>query len=275
MRNTLGFTAIALTLVLALAPKALAETVLEKIARTGELNAATRSDAVPFGFLDEKGKLDGYAVDLIGLVQKEVEKKLNKKVKLNLKDIKISDRFKVIENGSSDLVCEATTITNERLERVNFSIPFFISGAQFLLKKENEKSFNVNGTLADIPIAYLDNTTTYEIIPQIYPLAKWVPVKNRQEGIAKLKQGTVKAVVSDGILLVGELVKEGGNPKNFVLTPKQPITSELYGCILPKGDQAWKELVDSVVASPANHDLQSEWFDVDCSKFPYLVRTER
>ena len=275
MRNTLGFTAIALTLVLALAPKALAEAVLEKIARTGELNAATRSDAVPFGFLDEKGKLDGYAVDLIGLVQKEVEKKLNKKVKLNLKDIKISDRFKVIENGSSDLVCEATTITNERLERVNFSIPFFISGAQFLLKKENEKSFNVNGTLADIPIAYLDNTTTYEIIPQIYPLAKWVPVKNRQEGIAKLKQGTVKAVVSDGILLVGELVKEGGNPKNFVLTPKQPITSELYGCILPKGDQAWKELVDSVVASPANHDLQSEWFDVDGSKFPYLVRTER
>ncbi len=275
MRNTPWFTAIALTLVLALAPKALAETVLERIARTGELNAATRSDAVPFGFLDEKGKLDGYAVDLINLVQKEVEKKLNKKIKLNLKDIKISDRFKVIENGSSDLVCEATTITNERLERVNFSIPFFISGAQFLIKKENEKNFNVNGTLADIPIAYLDNTTTYEIIPQIYPLAKWVPVQNRQEGIAKLKKGTVKAVVSDGILLVGELVKEGGNPKNFALTPKQPITSELYGCILPKGDPAWKEFVDSVVASPANHDLQSEWFDVDGSKFPYLVRTER
>jgi hypothetical protein len=84
----------------------------------------------------------------------------------------------------------------------------------------------------------------------------------------------VKAVVSDGILLIGELVKDGNNPKAFALTPKQPITTELYGCILPKNDSAWKGFIDSVVASPENHDLQEEWFSVDKSKFPYLVRTD-
>ena len=251
-----------------------AETVLEKVARTGELNAATRTDAVPFGYLDENGKADGYAVDLITLIQQKLEKQLGKSIKLNLKPIKLADRFKVVENGSSDIVCEATTITEERLERVNFSIPFFMSGAQFLIKKADEKNFNINGMLEGIPIAYLAGTTTYEIIPQIYPSAKWVAVKDRQEGIAKLKKGEVKAVVSDGILLIGELVKDGNNPKAFALTPKQPITTELYGCILPKNDSAWKGFVDSVVASPENHDLQEEWFSVDKSKFPYIVRTD-
>lgn len=268
------FTLLTFLLITGMGSSAWAETILEKVARTGELNAATRNDAAPFGYLDEKGELNGYAVDLIHLVQEQLEKKLNKKIQLNLKSVSISDRFQTIENGSSEIVCGATTITQERLEKFNFSIPFFMSGAQFLIKKADEKSFNINGRLDGIPIAYLAGTTTYEMIPKIYPSATWVAVKDRQAGIAQLKQGKVKALVSDGILLIGELVKDGDNPREFALTPKQPMTTGLYGCILPKEDSAWKNFVDSVVASPENHDLQAEWFNVDKSKFPYLVRTD-
>ncbi|MGL5035626.1 MAG: amino acid ABC transporter substrate-binding protein [Microcystaceae cyanobacterium] len=265
---------VALMLVTVFPAKVGAETVLEKIARTGELNAGTRTDAIPFGYLDEKGKPDGYAVDLINLVQKQLEQKLNKKIKLNLKLVTIADRFKVVTNGSADIACGVATITTERLEKFDFSIPYFMSGAQFLIKKSDEKKFNVNGTLNNRSIAYIQETTTGDIIPQIYPAAKWISVANRQEGINKLKEGQVNAVVSDGILLVGELVMQGGNPKQFALVPKQPITTELYGCVLPKGDRTWKDFVDSVIASDANHNLQSEWFDIDQSKFPYIVRTD-
>ena len=251
-----------------------AETVLEKIARTGELKAGSRSDAVPFSYANPQGKLEGYSVDLLSLIHKKLEKKLNKKIKFNLATVTVNDRFREIKNGNLDIVCEATTITQERLERVDFSIPFFITGAQFLVKKANDESFDVNGTLKDQAIAYIPNTTTFDIIPQIYPTAKWVEVKNRQEGIAKLTQGSVNAVVSDGILLIGELVKNGKDPRQFTLTPRQPITTELYGCILPKDNGEWKQVVDAVIASEENHDLQEEWFNIDKSKFPYLVRTD-
>ena len=48
----------------------LAETVLEKIKRTGELNAGVRKDAIPFGYVNNKGKWTGYSVDLIYLIHK-------------------------------------------------------------------------------------------------------------------------------------------------------------------------------------------------------------
>jgi len=251
-----------------------AETVLEKIARTGQLNAGTRNDAVPFGYLNKQGKLEGYAVDLLSLIHKKLETKLNKKIKLNFVTVTVNNRFKEVENGNADLVCSATTITPERLERNNFSIPFFITGAQFLVQKSDDKNFNINGTLKNVPIAYIPNTTTSDILPSIYPTAKWVTVQNRQEGISKLKQGEVKAVVSDGILLIGQLVLDGNNPRQFALTPRQPITTELYGCILPKNDSEWKEVVDTIIASPEHHDLQAEWFNIDKSKFPYIVNTD-
>lgn len=251
-----------------------AETVLEKIARTGELKMGSRADAVPFGFANPQGQLEGYSVDLLSLIHKKIEEKLNKKIKLNMANVTVNNRFREVTNGNLDIVCAATTITQERLERVDFSIPFFITGAQFLIKKTDDKSFDINGTLKDKAIAYIPNTTTFDIIPQIYPTAKWVEVKNRQEGIAKLVKGGVNAVVSDGILLIGELVKDGNDPRQFALTPRQPMTTELYGCILPKNDGEWKQVVDEVIASPANHDLQEQWFNIDKSKFPYLVRTD-
>ena len=57
---------------LALIPRGpiLAETVLERIGRTGTLTAGTRNDAPPFAFRDKQGRLVGFSVDLIEEVRK-------------------------------------------------------------------------------------------------------------------------------------------------------------------------------------------------------------
>ncbi len=108
-----------------------------------------------------------------------------------------------------------------------------MTGAQFLTKRENVDKIDINNTLAAVAIAYIPHTTTDSIIRYIYPLANWQAVSDRSEAVAKLQRGEVNAVVSDGILLLGELVKQGQDPRQFVLLPSQPITTELYGCILP------------------------------------------
>lgn len=253
--------------------KAFAETILEKIERTGEMTAGVRKDAIPFGYEDERGQWTGYSVDLVNLIHQELEKKLNKPLKLNIEEATIENRFEIVQDETVDLMCGATTITQERLKKVDFSLPFFLTGAQFLVKLEDAPDFNINGTLADISIAFIPGTTTQEIIPQIYPFANWKVVKNRREGLDKLKKGEVKAVVSDGILLVGEIVQQGNDPRNFALTPRQPITTELYGCMLPKNNPTWKEFIDNVIASDGTLELQEKWFNIDRSKFPYIIRT--
>ncbi len=249
----------------------LAETVLEKIKRTGELNAGVRKDAIPFGYVNKKGKWTGYSVDLIHLIHKRLEKELNQPIKLNLREATIDSRFRIVQRGDVDIMCGATTITQTRLKRVDFSVPFFMTGAQFLVKLKDAPNFNYNGTLNKVPIAFLPGTTTQEIIPQIYPSANWKNIKSREEGLKKLQQEEVKAVVSDGILLLGELVQQGNNIEDFVLLPSQPITTELYGCILPQKNTRWKQLVNLTILSPENRTLQKEWFSINTGEFPYII----
>lgn len=272
MKNKASISVLITLVLFCLFPRfVLAETVLEKIKRTGELNAGVRKDAIPFGYVNKQGKWTGYSVDLIRLIHKKLEKELNQPIKLNLREATIDSRFRIIQRGDVDIVCGATTITQTRLTRVDFSVPFFMTGAQFLVKLQDAPNFNYNGNLTDISIAFLPGTTTQEIIPQIYPLANWKDIRSREEGVRKLKQNEVKAVVSDGILLLGEIVQQGGNIGDFVLLPSQPITTELYGCILPQENSEFKQLVNLTILSPENRILQKEWFSINTGAFPYII----
>lgn len=253
--------------------KAYGETVLERIERTGKLNVGARVDAIPFGYKSVGGEWTGYSVDLIRLIQRQLEAKLQKSIQLNLSEVTVDSRFRAVEEEIVDLMCGATTITQARLKVVDFSIPFFMTGAQFLVNIEDAPAFNLNGTLREVPIAYIPRTTSDQIIRQIYPLARWQPVTNRQQGVNKLKKGEVEAVVSDGILLIGEIVRQGNDPRDFALTPSIPITTELYGCMIPKNNPQWKEVVDKTIASDENLVLQNKWFNLEQGPFPYIIRT--
>lgn len=247
-----------------------AETLLQKIERTGELNAGAPNDAIPFGFVGKDGKTQGYSVDLLRLIQRRLETQFKKPIKLNLQEATVANRLQIVEKGDVDVMCGSTTITQERLERVDFSVPFFITGAQLLVKMSQISQVDVNSPLKNVPIAFIPGTTTDQILRQIYPTAQWVPVKTRQAGLGLLNQGQVKAVASDGILLIGEVVGEGFDPANYAITPRQPITTELYGCILPKNNPEWKEFVDTVIVSQDNQKIQDQWFNLDQGLFPYL-----
>lgn len=256
-----------------LSQRGLAETVLEKIQRTETLTVGARNDAVPFGFIDKNEGWTGYSVDLLQLIHQRLEQELGKSIKLEMQPVTIDDRFEKVTDGSIDIVCGATTITQPRLQQVDFSLPFFVTGTQFLLKLADVPDFSLNGTLRDVRVAYIPHTTTDEIIRQIFPLAQWQAVNNRQQGILALKSGKVTAVASDGILLIGELVASGNDPRQYALVPRQPMTTELYGCILPKNNPDWKEFVDQSIVTQDNKKLQEKWFNLEKGTFPYVIRT--
>lgn len=246
------------------------ETLLQKIEKTGQFDAAVPRDAIPFGFIGNDGKPQGYSLDLIRLVHKNLEAQLKKSIELNLQEATVSNRLQLVAGGKADIMCGSTTITQERRESVDFSAPFFITGAQFLVKQVDVSQVDIGGTLASVPVAFIPNTTTDQILRQIYPEANWVAVSNRSEGLKLLNQGRVKAVASDGILLIGEVVGQGFDPRDYAIGPQQPITTELYGCILPQNEPEWKEFVDTVIVSRENLVLQNKWFNLEKGVFPYL-----
>lgn len=255
-----------------------AETVLEKVNRTGVLTAGVRTDAVPFGYTDKNNTLQGYSVDLIKLIQKRLEKQLNKPIKLQLKTVNLKDRFTQVETGQLDIVCEATSITAEREETVDFSIPYFTSGIQLLVREADAERLDPTTSSEtqletiqerNITVGFLLGTTTDDEFRPVYPEAKWQVVGSRADGIRRLREEEIDLMASDGILLLGELWKQGEDFKKFRLIPQQPLTFENYGCILPKNSRQWGTLVNQTITSDENLQLWNQWFDPKTGRFPY------
>src|SRR3970040_3198740 len=64
-----------------------AETVLEKIRRTGVLTAGTRGVSIPFAFINEKNEWIGFSIDLLEAIRARLEKKLAQRIRLEKKEI--------------------------------------------------------------------------------------------------------------------------------------------------------------------------------------------
>ncbi|NJO47097.1 MAG: amino acid ABC transporter substrate-binding protein [Oscillatoriales cyanobacterium RM2_1_1] len=255
-----------------------AESASERIKRTGVLNAGVRMDAVPFSYLDQNGRPQGYAVELTQLIQRQLEQELGKPIQLNLEVINLDNRFEQVQSGQVDLYCGATSITPERERIVDFSIPFFTSGIQLLVRQEDALRLDPTriseeelqqAQSGQVAIGFLQNTTTDTEFREVYPGASWQALKNRAAGVRQLRDRSLSAIASDGILLLGELWLQGEAFEQFRLVPEEPLTFEDYGCILPEGDQALGEIVNQTITSPANTQLWQQWFDQDTGRFPY------
>lgn len=248
-----------------------AETVLEKIQKTGLIKVAVREDAVPFSYRDLNGNLTGLCLDFIYLLEKRIKKELNRDILfIRLVKSTLFNRFEIVENNIVYLECGPNTIRSDLKFNVAFSDPFFITGTQFLIKKENEKTVNPDGSLENIIIGVLRDTTTEEFVESKYPLANieiFKGVTGRLRGIQALQQGKLDAFASDGILLVGEGVLQGLTVERYKLVPEQPLTCEYYGIIVPKNDPQWRNLVNSVIQSTPLEEILKEWFNV---VFPYI-----
>ncbi len=60
-------------LLLGVATPALAETVLEKIKRTGILTAGARGTNIPFAYINEKNEWIGFSIDLLEAIRARLE----------------------------------------------------------------------------------------------------------------------------------------------------------------------------------------------------------
>jgi polar amino acid transport system substrate-binding protein len=218
-----------------------AETVMEKVARTGVLTAGTSRDALPFAYSDSQGKLTGYSVDMLGLIQQQLEKESGKKIKLKLVAVTPSERIPKIINREVDIVCDASSFTWERDKKVDFSISYGVTGTQILIKKNS--NLGSPESLINKRVGVLSGTTNEQVIKQIQPQAKLVYLRTRPEGFAALEQGKVDAFASDSILLEGWL-QTAKNQDSFAIVPPRPYSREGIACMVPENNSKFLNSVN-------------------------------
>jgi polar amino acid transport system substrate-binding protein len=215
-----------------------AETVMEKVRRTGTLTAGTNSEALPFAFANEQGELQGYSIEMLKLIQAQLSKELGQKVELKLVALNPEERIPQLLAGEVDLVCDASSYTWEREAQIDFSISYGQTGTRLLIKKA-QGDWSAK-ELANKRIAAVASTTNELAIRQAQPQAEILVVTDHDEGYAALEQGTVDAFAADGILLEGWL-QTHENPEDFEIVGY--FSKEGIACMMPENNS---EFVDQV-----------------------------
>ncbi len=208
---------------------ATAETVIEKVARTGILNAGTSKDALPFAYANNEGQLVGYSVDMLTLIQQQLEEELGREIELKLVALEPKERITQLVNNQVDIVCDASSFTWERDKKIDFSVSYGITGTRLLVKQDNY--LNISQSLVDKRIGILPGTTSELAIKRDEPRAKIVFLRDRQQGYSALKQGTIDAFADDSILLESWL-HTNNNAEDFVI--EGYYSQEGIACMIPE-----------------------------------------
>jgi ABC-type amino acid transport substrate-binding protein len=250
-----------LAVVLGGAVPALAETTLEKISRTGTLTIGTRTGSPPFAFINKQNEWVGFSVDLVEqAVKPAIERKLGKPVKVEKKESTPPTRIPLLSSNAVDLIAGTMTDTRTRRESVDFSLTFFVTGAQFLVKKGSP----IRGidSIAGKRIAAQQGSTNARIIRERVPTAQLREFPDQPAAFQALAQGQVDAFTNDGIQLAG-LVAKAPNPGEWAIVGDF-FSYEPYGMAMRKNESDFRHLVNvglmEAIESGKYFELYEKWF---------------
>src|SRR5262245_5904185 len=135
MASMLRKSAVALAAFAALAVSSEAATAqekgkLEEVLERGHLIVGTGSTNAPWHFKDEGGNLVGFDIDVAKLVAKGL---VGDDTKIEFVDQSSDARIPNVTTGKVDITCQFMTVTAERAQQVNFTVPYYREGVALLL----------------------------------------------------------------------------------------------------------------------------------------------
>ncbi|MFQ5682933.1 MAG: transporter substrate-binding domain-containing protein [Candidatus Binatia bacterium] len=253
---------------------AFAETTLQKIKRTGTLTIGTRTGSPPFGFINKKNEWVGFSIDLVEqTVIPVISRKLGRPIRVTKKESTPQTRIPLLTSNAVDLIAETMTDTRSRRESVDFSLTFFVTGAQFLVNKTSP----IRGikSIAGKRIAAQQGSTNARIIRERIPSARLKEFPDQPAAFQALIQGQVDAYTNDGIQLAG-LRAKARRPNKWRIVGSF-YSYEPYGFALRKNDSDFRQLVNvglmEAIESGRYFKLYDKWFGLK-GEVPYPLTTE-
>jgi len=256
-----------LALLLAALPGFAAELggTLKKIQESGSITLGHRESSIPFSYYDDKQQVIGYSQEFMMKAVDAVKAALKMpNLQIRFNPVTSQNRIPLIENGTIDIECGSTTNNAERQKQVAFSDTIFIIGTRLLTRKDSGiKDF---ADLAGKNVVTTAGTTSERLLRKMNEDKKMgmniISAKDHGESFLTLETGRAVAFMMDDALLYGELAK-AKHPEDWIVTGT-PQSREAYGCMLRKGDTAFKKVVDDAIAATMKsgeaEKIYAKWF---------------
>lgn len=259
MKRTLGLM-LALAIATATAP-ALAQDTLDRIKSTGVLTIGTRTGSPPFAYIDRSNQWVGLSIDLVEtLVKPEVEKAVGRSIRIEKKESTPPTRIVLLSSNAVDLIAGTMTDTPQRRQSVDFSLTFFVTGAQFMVKKGSP--IKGVGDIAGRRIATQQGSTNEKILREKHPQAQLRAFPDQPAAFQALLQGQVEAYTNDGFQLYG-LKARAPKPDDWEVVGDF-YSEEPYAMAMRKGDTRFRAVVDAALKkgfeSGKYFEIYDRWF---------------
>jgi ABC-type amino acid transport substrate-binding protein len=241
------------------------QSVLDRVKNGGDIVIAHRESSVPFSYLDADKKPIGYAVDLCLKLAEAVRKNMGaKQGGVTYLMVTPASRISTIEQGKADMECGSTTNNAERRQKVNFTVPHFITGARMLVRADSaaeriedlvgKKLVSTKGTT---PLKAVESANRERLLGLTI-----IEAPDHGKAIEMVEKGEADAFVMDDVLLFG-LAAGRPDPKALKVVGKF-LTTEPLAIMLPKNDPAFKKFVDAemrrLINSREIYAIYDKWF---------------
>lgn len=167
-----------------------------------ELIIATESSFKPFSYLDKQGQLVGFEIDLANALCKQMQ------ADCQIVSQDWDSLIPSLNANKSDAIMAGMSITEERLNAVDFSEPYFDNTLVLIGKKDNTATIN---DIAGKAVATQQATVSAEYLQKHYPDANIKTYDKQDNAYLDLTAGRVEFMLSDVVPATDWLATEAGS----------------------------------------------------------------
>jgi len=219
---------------------------------TGTLTVATEPAFPPFEFQDENGELAGFDIDLMTAIGETAG------LEVQFESLPFDGIIPALQAGTVDAAISGMTITEERLQTVDFSRPYVKAGLAIAVQADNTEVASLDD-LQDKRIAVQIGTTGAETAAEI-PGAEISTFDSAPLALQELANGNVDAVINDAPVTLDAIAS--GNIDGLKVVGEL-LTTEFYGIALPKDSPNVAIINDALMTMMEDGTyaaIYQEWF---------------
>lgn len=238
-----------------------ADDSLQRVKDAGKLVMLTNATFPPYEYLGADSAVSGVDVDILQMVADEIG------VELEVVDMDFDGLIPAMQSGKGDIVAAGMTVTPERAETVDFSVPY-TSTTQVIIVDKDDPKVSGNDDLEGKTIGVQLGTTGHIFIQwEIDDGAdiEVVPYKSNMEAAMDLINGRLDAIVLDE--LPAKSIAEANESLTII---DEPFTEEEYAMAVAKGSDSLLAAVNEVLGRLVAEGKVQEIIDQHVEAFASL-----
>jgi polar amino acid transport system substrate-binding protein len=225
----------------------------------------TTTDYPPFNFLDSRGQLAGFNVELARAICEE----LDILSRCQIEAMAFKDLVPALERGDGEAIIAGLAMTPQTRSQFAFSEPYFRYPARFVTRKDRAVKMPVADNLQGKVVGVEKSSAHGAMLRAFFPGVKEQVFDTRNDGLAAMKDGKIDAFFGDGVSLSFWLESEAaGGCCGFSGGPflSDRFLGEGLAIAVPPNDKALADSIDyaigQLVEKKRFSDLMLRYFPV-------------